>query len=70
MFVSQASLHVPLAHQRGRLGYEISKNEEDRMARWLVLLMILLILLPAGCSSDKEKGINKDKDKPVPAPKK
>ena len=40
------------------------------MARLIVLLAVLIALLPAGCGSDKEKGINKDKDKPVPAPTK
>jgi hypothetical protein len=40
------------------------------MSRWLVLLLTLLVLWPAGCGGQGEKGVNKDKDKPVPAEKK
>ena len=40
------------------------------MSRWLVLLLALLVLWPAGCGNEKEKGTNKDQDKPQPAEKK
>ena len=41
------------------------------MSRWIALpLLLIFVLWPTGCGSEKEKNINKDQDKPKAADKK
>jgi hypothetical protein len=65
-------LHEP-AQFKGRLfsfPHSSAEQKDTVMTRWLILPLLLCVLWPAGCSSQGEKGINKDKDKPQPAEKK